>query len=405
MIKKTNKNKYSILKNILFIFVCLFLFFYSYNPVKAVGESCTTFQDCPANYMCINTSMTSRGCYPKIGGGCNQNSDCAKIEKELGISGAFCRSGDFVEGYNGVCFSNTNTTSTTSSTKEFKKTADLNPLGNLKIEIPGVKELADKYPIRCNTIGETENCEIPWIAIYIYAIYNYMLAIGGVLAVVTIMIGGVIWLVSAGNASRIATAKSWITGSLTGLLILLTSYVLLYQINPNLVDTVYIELRTVTPLADADITVIGGKSPYMEGCLAAKKGDYSICKAYGNAEPSGLTAYKGKRINIDVLKKYEAAMECVKQKNGKYLFYINEAWRSAATQISYTERKLPAAVPCCSNHGSGQAMDLSRLDGVKMSWSYNESSGLKECMNAQGLYANLTSGKYNEPWHWSPTGR
>jgi len=288
---------------------------------------------------------------------------------------------------------------------EFKKTADLNPLGNLQIDIPGVKELADKYPIKCNTVGEAENCEIPWIAIYIYAIYNYMLAIGGVLAVVTIMIGGVIWLMSAGNASRISTAKSWITGSLTGLLILLTSYILLYQINPNLVDTVYVELRTITPLKDADITVIGGTSPYMKGCLASRKGDYSICKAYGNSEPSGLTTYKGKKIDTSVLEKYEAAMECVKQKNGKYLFYINEGWRSAATQISYKERGLAAAVPCCSNHGSGQAMDLKRLDGVAMSWSHNDSSGLKECMNAQGLYAKLTTGEYNEPWHWSPTGR
>ncbi len=285
------------------------------------------------------------------------------------------------------------------------KTPDLNPLGNLQIKIPGIDKLAIEYPIVCTTTSGVESCQIPWIAIYIYAIYDYLLAISGVLAVIALMIGGVIWLISAGNASRITQAKSWISGSLTGVLILLTSYILLYQINPNLVNTTYINLETIVPLQDADITVVGGESPFMEGCKAAKKGDYSICKAYGDIEPSGLTTYKGKKINTEILEKYEAAMECVKQKNGKYLFYINEAWRSAATQISYTERGLPASVPCCSNHGSGQAMDLSRLDGTKMSWDYNVSSGLKECMNAQGLYANLTSGKYNEPWHWSPSGR
>lgn len=126
-----------------------------------------------------------------------------------------------------------------------KKTPDLNPLGQLQIKIPGIDELAEKYPIVCEDENDKESCKIPWIAIYIYAIYNYLLGIGGVLAAVALMIGGVIWLVSAGNASRVSQAKSWITGSVTGIFILLTSYVLLYQINPELVGMKYIKLQTI----------------------------------------------------------------------------------------------------------------------------------------------------------------
>jgi hypothetical protein len=123
---------------------------------------------------------------------------------------------------------------------------DLNPLGNMQVKIPGLDKLAEQYPIQCeeNELG-SKVCKIPWIPIYIYAIYNYFLAIGGILAALALMIGGVIWLVSAGNASRVSDAKSWITGSVTGLIILLTSYVLLYQINPELIGMKYVELESI----------------------------------------------------------------------------------------------------------------------------------------------------------------
>jgi len=38
----------------------------------------------------------------------------------------------------------------------------------------------------------------------------------GILAALALMIGGVIWLIAAGNASRISEAKAWIGASLTG---------------------------------------------------------------------------------------------------------------------------------------------------------------------------------------------
>ncbi len=70
---------------------------------------------------------------------------------------------------------------------------------------------------------------------YIRAIYNYSLGIVGILAAVVLMIGGVIWLTAGGNVNRVETAKQWIGGALTGLVLMLTSYMLLYQINPELV--------------------------------------------------------------------------------------------------------------------------------------------------------------------------
>lgn len=152
------------------------------------------------------------------------------------------------------------------------KTPDLNPLGNLQVKIPGLDEIAKKYPASCETsAGGQTNCEIPWIAIYIKAIYNYMLIIGGIVAVIALMIGGIIWLVSAGNASRISEAKSWITGSITGVTILLTSYILLYQINPELVNLKPLKLRSIDPVAgDTTVPSVNGSAggPFTSGATA-----------------------------------------------------------------------------------------------------------------------------------------
>ncbi len=71
---------------------------------------------------------------------------------------------------------------------------------------------------------------------YIKAIYNYALMIVGILAAIVLMVGGIIWLTSAGNSEKISQAKSWISGALTGLVLMLISYVILQTINPNLVN-------------------------------------------------------------------------------------------------------------------------------------------------------------------------
>lgn len=79
------------------------------------------------------------------------------------------------------------------------------------------------------------------IARYISAIYNYGVGIVGILAAMMLMIGGIIWLTAAGSSSKIEQAKSFIGSSLTGMALVLTAYILLNTINPDLVN-----LRTTT---------------------------------------------------------------------------------------------------------------------------------------------------------------
>ncbi len=71
---------------------------------------------------------------------------------------------------------------------------------------------------------------------YIKAIYRFFVGIAGILAVFMIVFGGVQWLFSGGNATKISSAKETIFGAVLGLLIAVGSYTILININPRLVN-------------------------------------------------------------------------------------------------------------------------------------------------------------------------
>lgn len=275
--------------------------------------------------------------------------------------------------------------------------------------------------IKINTIElsqeifcQDEDCYYPWIAEYINGIYKYGFGIAGILAAIMLMAGGVIWLTSAGDASKIGQAKNLITGSVIGLIVLSTSYIILETINPELTNLKHITIKGIEKIAPSEVKRPSdeAENPYQEGCDASRKEDYEICKQYANETPKDMRIIPGtsQYAKEEVVNKYLLAMECVKDKNdGKKLFTVGAGWRSPKKQLELFESlgHSKAAYPCCSNHGKGTALDLNRIDGNKMTWGYNESSGLLECMNAQGLYAKLKgqNGDPDEPWHWSPSGR
>lgn len=83
------------------------------------------------------------------------------------------------------------------------------------------------------------------LAKYIQAIYNYGMAIAGILAAIILMAGGVLWLTSGGDASKIGQAKELIFGSIIGTGILFGSWIILNTINPDLLKLKNIETIAV----------------------------------------------------------------------------------------------------------------------------------------------------------------
>ncbi|MFA6995329.1 MAG: pilin [Patescibacteria group bacterium] len=117
-------------------------------------------------------------------------------------------------------------------------------LPNIQISIPGLNLTTSSIQSELNADG-SYTVSVPWIGQYIGGIYNYGVGIAGILAAIMLMAGGVLWLISAGDASKITQAKELITGSITGLIILTTSYLLLYTINPELTQFKPIDLGAI----------------------------------------------------------------------------------------------------------------------------------------------------------------
>lgn len=80
---------------------------------------------------------------------------------------------------------------------------------------------------------------------YIAAFYNWGLSIVGVIAVLILMAGGIIWITSGGDSGRIANAKKMIAGSIGGTLLLIGAWFLLNTINPDLTNLPALEINKI----------------------------------------------------------------------------------------------------------------------------------------------------------------
>jgi len=133
---------------------------------------------------------------------------------------------------------------------------------------------------------KTKTC-VPWIGEYIAGIYKYAIGIVGILAAVVLMFGGVVWLTAGGNQNRIGEAKSWIGASLTGLILALTSYMILYEINPDLVKMNPLKISVISELkvsnGDCKWKLVGSANATCD--TGYEKAEDSACNA--NEKPQG----------------------------------------------------------------------------------------------------------------------
>lgn len=85
------------------------------------------------------------------------------------------------------------------------------------------------------------------ISKYVKAVYDYLLSIVGITAAIVLMVGGIMWLTAGGSSEKVSQAKSWISGSLTGMVLALTSYLILQTINPQLVSFTPTDVPQIKP--------------------------------------------------------------------------------------------------------------------------------------------------------------
>jgi len=342
----------------------------------------------------------------------SETGGCNSIEISPGSNSPYnCVPGDRTDPNQVCCCSQIKSETTTSVPRDFI-------FPGLQIPFPNLRLTPTSSLISEVNSDGSYFLSVPWIAEYISGAYNYGVGIVGILAAVVLMAGGLMWLLSRGDASKTSTAKELIVGSVTGLIIIMTSSVLLDYINPELTKLRPIELGSIKAaefLGDYSDSSISSAAtalnPYAAGC-------HGDCQSIANKNiiPGDLVMPENKylleinkgdrnKVNKDTYEKYKKAIDCINKKDGKpgdfVKYKINNSWRPAQVQIDmkkpnnvYGVTPSDAASPCCSNHGSGVAIDISHV---------NNQDDIK-CFKDNGLLRNKDVGGH-EDWHFSPSGR
>jgi hypothetical protein len=121
---------------------------------------------------------------------------------------------------------------------------------------------------------------------YILAVYKFGLWTVGISAMLMISIGAFMYITSAGNTSTTGKAKEIIFDAIAGVILALTSYVLLYTINPNLLD-----IKGVNQMIDDAARSYDGTYPTIDSPLPTTCTDSKWKDIFSSvASSSGLDA-------------------------------------------------------------------------------------------------------------------
>jgi hypothetical protein len=76
----------------------------------------------------------------------------------------------------------------------------------------------------------------PTLIDYRNVIFTFLIGIGGILAVFSLVLGGIGYITSAGNPESRSNAKKRVTSAIFGLVLLVSSYIIIQRINPKLIS-------------------------------------------------------------------------------------------------------------------------------------------------------------------------
>lgn len=122
---------------------------------------------------------------------------------------------------------------------------------DVNVEIPGLIFSPVKLVKNLVTVG--------FIGDYISVVYNVLIPIATIIAIIMIMIGGLQWAFGAVSKEQIAAAKKRMMNAIAGLVLLLCTFLILKQVNPQLVSSNPLQFEVVQPV---DSLIIEDKEPY-----------------------------------------------------------------------------------------------------------------------------------------------
>lgn len=172
---------------------------------------------------------------------------------------------------------------------------------------------------------------------YLKNLYLLALWIVGICALFMLVLGGFLYLSSAGNTALISSAKKTITGALIGLVIALITWLILNTINPSLTT---IDLNSLSLSG-------GGTTTGSTGGPTTPAGDTSTCESIKSQVNQCADASSG----------LLAALGCMAEKLGNQNFTISSISDNAGfltCQQSWTDAKCAHAQNSCHYGGSAK---------------------------------------------------
>ena len=235
---------------------------------------------------------------------------------------------------------------------------------------------------------------------YILVVYEYIVVIVALVAAMMIVWGGFKWTTSAGNSSQIASAKSTITNAIIGLVLALTSYVLLATINPALVNLEKLKIPMVHQsfqgcdgvvelMGQGKVTISGIDEKFIRGDTNQRDGTAPWCYGKSNGSCSGPPSDNRGEVTInpkicEVI--IAAANELIKYGKPAIISSIIGS-HSKCAGAAECAGPTPACTACLgppnqSPHWEGRGVDISygNLETAEI-----EAMNLAICQKVQGL--------------------
>lgn len=226
-----------------------------------------------------------------------------------------------------------------------------------RIAIPGLSFTdVDKLTQTTDETGATY-MYFPFLGEYLAAIYKYAIAVMGIIAVIMIIVGGVVWITSGGIPERVNQAKTIIVRSVVGMILAVGSYTLLYTINPELVQFRNLKVLTIqgvplTDIADIDFRTGGSASTneFSDTILTSNTvggpdiaTDAARCEA-SPSQPSGIGDTK-----------YLGQLDCNSSRTRKSLLDIkniilHDGGRTAKGTVDYWKSNCQKTGKCVNTH-------------------------------------------------------
>ncbi|MDQ5961470.1 MAG: hypothetical protein QG581_391 [Patescibacteria group bacterium] len=222
------------------------------------------------------------------------------------------------------------------------------------------------------------------LAAYLSAIYKLAIWIVGLCALFMFLIGAFMYMLSAANTSKMGSAKEIMQDALIGLVLALTSYLILYVINPDLVN---LKLPTVS-MPSTSSTPSGGAPT----SVTPPAGTYSHTEAVQALSSKGIGTSSSGNCS-DQNNKSCTSLDGIPKATIEDIIRLKEGTKCPVTVTGGTEVGH-------KSHGTGlPVVDLSENTCLEQYFSQNKPVGYdvtKICADGTSQAASYNCGSYVE---------